>query len=301
MKEITVISGKGGTGKTTVTAALASLAENLVLCDSDVDAPDLHLVFKPKVRESHQFKGSWIASIDPQKCTGCGMCSEVCKFDAISVNETEIRMINSFKCEGCRLCERVCPSDAITSKQSTANSWYVSSTRVGTMTHASMGPGEENSGKLVTQVRRKAKEIAKVEGAGYILTDGPPGTGCPAIASLTGTRQVLLVMEPSASSLHDARRVIELVRQFGIPIAVLINKWDIHPDLSEQIEHYLNEQSIPILGKLPFDESTVEALIYGQTMIEFAPDSEFSRLIKIAWNQLIANISMAPNTPAINI
>jgi len=242
MKEITVISGKGGTGKTTVTAALASVADNMVLCDSDVDAADLHLILKPEIHEAHIYKGSWIVTIDQDKCTSCGICSDHCRFDAISVHDTEIRTINPFKCEGCRLCERLCPSAAITSEQSTANSWYVSKTRVGTMTHARMGPGEENSGKLVTQIRRKAKELANEEEAGYILTDGPPGTGCPAIASITGTNQVLLVMEPSKSSLHDAQRVIELVRQFNIPLSVLINKWDINPEVSEQIESYMDEQ-----------------------------------------------------------
>lgn len=286
MKEITVLSGKGGTGKTTVTAALASLAEHTVLCDSDVDAPDLHLILKPHIREAHIFKGNWIAHIDPGQCTRCGICTDFCRFDAISTHETEFRTIDPFKCEGCRLCERLCPSEAITSEQSTANSWYVSSTRMGTMIHAMMGPGEENSGKLVTQVRQKAKEVAKEEGASYMLTDGPPGTGCPAIASLTGADRVLLVMEPSGSSLHDAQRVIHLVRQFDIPFSVLINKWDINPEVCEQIETYLNEQSIRLLGKLPFDESFVEAMIREQTICEYRPESELSQHMHSVWNQL---------------
>lgn len=288
MKEITVISGKGGTGKTSITAALASVAGSMVLCDSDVDAADLHLILNPEILEHHIFKGSWVASINQNLCTQCGICSDLCQFEAISIDNTELRTINPFKCEGCRLCERLCPSEAITSVQSTENSWYVSTTRVGTMTHARMGPGEENSGKLVTQVRRKAKELAKEEGAPFLLTDGPPGTGCPAIASITGTNQVLLVMEPSKSSLHDAERVIELVGQFNIPLFVLINKWDINPEITGQIEKFLDKNSIRLIGKLPYDESFVEAMIQKQTVTEYRPDSDTSHLIRSVWNQLVS-------------
>ncbi len=224
MKETTVISGKGGTGKTSITAA------------------DLHLVMKPTILESFPFEGSWIASINPERCTNCGLCSEHCRFDAISWDNTEFRSIDPFRCEGCRLCERICPAEAISSTRSINNKWFISDTRMGKMTHASMGPGEENSGKLVTKVRTKAREIAKETHAQILLTDGPPGTGCPAIASITGTGLVLLVMEPSQSSLHDAIRVIELFGQFDIPIQAIINKWDINPEVTEQIEIYLEKQ-----------------------------------------------------------
>ncbi len=286
MKEITVISGKGGTGKTSITAALASVGKNLVLCDSDVDAADLHLILNPTILESFPFEGSWIASINPELCTNCGLCSEHCRFDAISLDNTEFRSINPFKCEGCRLCERICPAGAISSTRSINNQWFISDTRMGKMTHASMGPGEENSGKLVTKVRTKAREIAKVTHAQIILTDGPPGTGCPAIASITGTDLVLLVMEPSKSSLHDAKRVIELVGQFNIPIQVIINKWDINPEVTEQIEIYLEEQSIPLLGKLPFHEGFIQAMIEGQSIVEAYPQSDISKVIKSAWEQI---------------
>lgn len=292
MKEITIISGKGGTGKTTVTAALATSGDNQVLCDADVDAADLHLILNPDIQETHIFEGAWVANIKLDLCASCGICSEYCRFDAIEVNEMGLRSINPFKCEGCRLCERICPSKAIQSEKSTNNSWYVSETRAGTMTHASMGPGEENSGKLVTQVRRKAREIAKDTGAQFILTDGPPGTGCAAISSITGTDAVLLVIEASRSSLHDAQRLVELVRQFDIPLYAIINKYDIHRETSLEIEAFLTEHSIPLLAKLPFDENVVKAMIAVQSIPEYDPDSTITRLISVARNKLFQEIEV---------
>lgn len=286
MKEITVISGKGGTGKTTVTAALATSGKELVLCDGDVDAADLHLILQPQILESHIFEGAWISTIDPDTCANCGICAEYCRFDAISSNGNDSYIIDPFKCEGCRLCERICPSQAIQSEKSTNNSWFVSKTRAGTMTHASMGPGEENSGKLVSQVRKRAREIAKEIDAEVLLTDGPPGTGCAAISSITGTDAVLLVIESSMSSLHDAQRMVELIGQFNIPVYALINKYDIHHEVSDQIESYLTEKSIPLLGKLPFDTMVVEAMIAGQSVPEYAPNSEISKIIQEAWLEL---------------
>lgn len=286
MKEITIISGKGGTGKTTVTAALATSGVNVVVCDADVDAADLHLILKPEVLESHVFKGAWVASINQELCTVCGLCTEYCRFDAIINEEPEKLRIDPFKCEGCRLCERICPTQAIHSKKSTKNTWYISETRAGKMTHASMGPGEENSGKLVSQVRKKAREIARETGASILLTDGPPGTGCAAISSITGTDAVLLVIEASKSSLHDARRLVSLVKQFGMPLLAIINKYDIHQMVASEIESFLEDQSIPLLGKIPFDESVVEAMVNGQSVTEYAPDSKFSHLIHSMWIEL---------------
>jgi len=287
MKEITILSGKGGTGKTTVTAALATTGDNLVLCDGDVDAADLHLILKPQILESYVFEGAWLASIDQELCAHCGLCTEYCRFDAISIDELGNRSIDPFKCEGCRLCERICPSKAIRSEKSTNNSWFVSDTRAGIMTHATMGPGEENSGKLVSQVRKKAREIAKDSGASVLLTDGPPGTGCAAISSITGTDAVLLVIESSMSSLHDASRLVELVRQFNIPLFAIINKFDIHTEVSMEIEAFLTEQSIPLLGKMPFDELVVHAMVAERSVPEYAPDSEISNIIRSIWKQLL--------------
>lgn len=290
MKEITLISGKGGTGKTTVAAALATTGFNLVLCDGDVDVADLHLIMKPVIKESYVFEGAWVVTIDQEQCTQCGICSEYCRFDAILLDASCKRSIDPFKCEGCRLCERMCPSRAIESERSKNNSWYVSSTRSGMMTHAYMGPGEENSGKLVAQVRNKAREIAKNTGASVLLIDGPPGTGCAAISSITGADAVLLVIEASISSLHDARRMVELVRQFQIPIFAIINKFDIHREVSAEIEAFLSEQSIPLLGRIPFDESVVEAMVAGLSITEYAPDSEISHIVQSIWGQILKEL-----------
>jgi len=286
MKEITIISGKGGTGKTTITAALATLGDKLVLCDSDVDAPDLHLILKPSILESHVFEGSWVATIDQDLCDNCGICAEYCRFDAISFKESGKWSINPFKCEGCRLCERICPSSAISSERTTNNSWFVSQTRAGLMTHARMGAGEENSGKLVTKIRQKARELAQENGSKFLLTDGPPGSGCATIASVTGTDAVLVVLEPSLSSLHDARRVIELVQDFDSPVFAVINKYDIHPGMTQQIELYLEQCQVKLLGKIPFDERVVMAMIQEKSIHEFDPDSLYSLGLASVWKQL---------------
>lgn len=286
MKEITVISGKGGTGKTSITAALATSAKELILCDSDVDAPDLHLIMQPEILSVFGFEGNWVARIDQDLCTGCGICAEYCRFDAISFDEEKHWEIHPFKCEGCRLCERICPSSAIKSKRSTHNSWYVSRTRTGIMTHAKMGPGEENSGKLVTCVRQKARELAIKSQAKYLLTDGPPGTGCATIASVTGTDAVLVVMEPSLSSLHDADRVIKLVKEFNIPVLAVINKFDIHPEMTQRIEEFLDSSQVDLLGKIPFEDAMVKAMVQRKSIIEYDPDSRASLILAGIWEKL---------------
>ena len=290
MKEITVISGKGGTGKTSLTAALASAGSNMVLCDCDVDAADLHLILNPQIRETHIFEGAWSAKIDPDKCIDCGTCSEYCKFEAITLNKENRHQIDPFQCEGCRLCERICPSSAITSSRSLNNHWFVSETRMGPMVHAEMGPGEENSGKLVSQVRKKGRDLALKHNHQYILTDGPPGTGCTTIASLTGADTVLLVIEPSITSLHDAERVILLVAQFNIPLYALINKATINPEMARQISNFLKNKAIPVLGEIPFSKIFVEAMVRGQSIHEYEPGSEISKTINSVWSQLSDNI-----------
>ncbi len=286
MKEITILSGKGGTGKTSITAAIASVAENTVFCDNDVDAADLHLILKPEIIESHTFYSAYVASIDDDKCTSCGICVDHCRFDAIDYKDMGGLYINPFQCEGCRLCERVCPVQAITSERNSNNSWYVSDTRMGKLVHARMGPGEENSGKLVSQVRQRAKEIAIETGADYVINDGPPGIGCAAISSVTGTNAVLLVIEPTHSGLHDVARVVDLIDSFKIPAFALINKYNINEDVVVQIEEYLKKNEIPLIAKIPFDKEMVEAMVNEQTIVEYNPESEISKKIKQVWEAI---------------
>lgn len=286
MKEVTILSGKGGAGKTSVTAAIASVAENAVFCDNDVDAADLHLIFNPEVKETHTFYGAWVASIDEDKCTNCGICKSHCHFDAIHYKEEGGLYINPFQCEGCRLCERVCPVGAITSQRSENNFWYVSDSRFGPFVHAKMGPGEENSGKLVTEVRRKAREIAIETGADFVINDGPPGIGCSAISSVTGTNAVLLVIEPTRSGLHDAQRLVELVNSFNIPLFAFINKDDINVEVTHEIENYLLQNDIPLLGRWSFDTSLVESMIDKKSVVEYSPDSQTSRSVRMVWKQM---------------
>ena len=286
MKEITILSGKGGAGKTSVAAALASVVQNAVFCDNDVDAADLHLIFNPEIKESYTFESGKKAVINTKDCNNCGLCVDYCRFDAIHPNAAGQLEVNHFQCEGCRLCERVCPSEAITTIENNNNYWYVSGTRFGTLVHAKMGPGEENSGKLVTEVRRKAKEIATSANAEFIINDGPPGIGCSAIASISGTGLVLLVIEPTLSGLHDAARLAELVDSFKMPVYAVINKFDINPEITGQVENYLAEKQIPLVGKLPFDTKMVESMVVGKTIVEFAPNEKISREFEIIWDKI---------------
>ncbi len=287
MKEITILSGKGGAGKTTVAAALASVAKNVVFCDSDVDAADLHLIFKPKILETHKFDSGTVAAIAPDTCTNCGLCEASCRFDAIHKNTSGYPEVNPFQCEGCRLCERICPANAITSKQNLNNDWYISETRFGTMLHAKMGPGEENSGRLVTKIRERAKEIAAEIKADYIINDGPPGIGCTAISSITGADAVLMVIEPTISGLHDAERLVHLVNSFNIPIYAVINKYDINEIFTQTVENYLSDNKIKLIGKIPFSEIMVESMIQEQTVIEYAPEEKASKVFYSVWQHIL--------------
>jgi MinD superfamily P-loop ATPase len=289
MKEITILSGKGGAGKTSVAAAIASLAENAVFCDNDVDAADLHLILCPEIKEEHDFGSGSKAVIDQEKCTVCGLCIDHCRFDAIHPNDEGIPVVNPFQCEGCRLCERICPVDAIQTIQYRNNKWFVSDTRFGPLVHARMGAGEDNSGLLVTEIREKAREIAIQTAADFIINDGPPGIGCPVIASVTGTGVVLLVTEPSLSGLHDAKRLMKLVDSFKIPALAVINKYDINLEITGRIEKFLEEKTIPLIGKIPFDKRLVDAMVAGKSIVEFDPQSELTVEFKTIWESIIKN------------
>jgi len=283
------MSGKGGAGKTVVTAALASIVSDAVFCDNDVDAPDLHLILHPEIRESHLFESSYVASIHAELCTNCGICAHYCRFNAIHLTQEGIYTIDPYRCEGCRLCERICPEKAITSQKNRNNSWFVSDTRFGPLVHASMGPGEENSGKLVTRIRKKARELAEEYKAAFILSDGPPGIGCPAIASITGTNVVVVVIEPSLSGLQDARRLIELANSFKIPMYAIINKSDLNLRITKKVKEYLKAEKIPLLGELHFSENVVKSVVNGKAIPEFMPKSRMSRQFYSIRDQLMKN------------
>lgn len=268
MKELVVISGKGGTGKTTVTAALAALAPHKVMADCDVDAADLHLVLNPSVNETIDFYSGEIATIDPDACTQCGACIEHCRFEAITPEFT----VQKEHCEGCGVCAFVCPVDAAKMNERMCGHWFSSSTRFGQMIHAHLGIGEENSGKLVTTVRKEARKAAEEIDADLILTDGPPGVGCPVIASLGGTDLALAVAEPTLSALHDLKRVHKLTDHFKVPMMVVINKSDINLDITEEIKTWCGEYGIEIAGILPYDQVVTAAQIHGKSVVEYDPD-----------------------------
>jgi len=261
MKQLVIISGKGGTGKTILSASFAALAPKKVMVDCDVDAANLHLLLHPEIQESHSFSGGKRAGLIQDKCTGCGECLDACRFSAITEGQDGEINIDSISCEGCAVCYHVCPVEAIEMKKNISGEWYISKTRYGPFIHARLGIGEENSGKLVTEVRKKAKDIAEQNGLDLIIIDGPPGIGCPVIASLSGADLALIVTEPTLSGIHDMERVAQTAHHFKISTACCINKYDINPENSAIIEDWCQKNSIPLLGKIPFDEEVIHSLV----------------------------------------
>lgn len=282
MKEILIVSGKGGTGKTTVTASVASLAENSVFADCDVDAADLHLILKPDTIETHEFISGHTASIRNDDCISCGLCQNVCKFDAIGIKDNEY-FVDDILCEGCGVCTWSCPNASIDFNQSLCGHWYVSETRFGKMVHAKLKIAAENSGKLVSVVKNKAKEIARQNNSNYVIIDGPPGIGCPVIASMTGVDSVIIVTEPTLSGLHDMKRVIDLAKHFSIDTYVCINKYDINKNVTNQIKQLLSITDISVIGLIPYDTEITSAQINGQSIVEYS-DSSASMAIKDMWH-----------------
>ncbi|MBW1917771.1 MAG: ATP-binding protein [Deltaproteobacteria bacterium] len=283
MRELVILSGKGGTGKTSITAALAALGESLVVCDCDVDAADLHLLLAPTINESYQFSGGHKARIDPDRCTQCGQCRELCRFEAI----TPDFQVDPFSCEGCKVCVHFCPEKAIDFLDTVDGEYYVSDTRFGPMVHARLHIAAENSGKLVTVVRRKAQEIGEAHHKDYILVDGPPGIGCPVIASLTGAHAVLLVTEPTVSGRHDLERAATLTAHFQIPTYALINKWDLNPQITEELTRLCQERNFPVLGRLPYDPVFIKAMVAEKTLPEYT-DGFLIEEFKNLWRKLQA-------------
>jgi MinD superfamily P-loop ATPase len=286
MKELVIISGKGGTGKTSVLAAFASLAERKVLCDADVDAADLHLIMDPKVRERHEFESGHTAGIRLEDCTQCGLCRDLCRFDAIS----EDFVVDEIECEGCGVCYYMCPEQAVDFPLNVCGEWYLSDTRFGPMAHARLGIAEENSGKLVTLIRKEGKNLGEQEGLDLLLTDGPPGIGCPVIASIGGATAVLMVAEPTVSGRHDMERVADLAAFFRIPAMLCINKYDLNPEEATSMERFADEKQIEMLGRIPFDPLFTKAMVQGKTIIEFDSGSEGAKAVKKIWEEALKRL-----------
>jgi MinD superfamily P-loop ATPase len=285
MKEIVVLSGKGGTGKTSIVGSLAALAKSKVLADCDVDAADLHLLLQPAILEKHDFRGGQTAVIDMDKCVQCGLCQEVCRFHAI----TDFQ-VSPISCEGCGFCARVCPSGAITMQENIAGQCFTSDTRYGTLVHARLGIAQENSGKLVALVRQKAKALAEKQDAAYIVSDGPPGIGCPVISSLSGASLALLVTEPTLAAIHDLERILEVCRHFNVPALVCINKYDINEENTRRIENYCLTRKTDVISRITYDNVFTDAMVHGQPVVEFS-DGQASQQIKHLWQNIVNRLS----------
>lgn len=292
MKELVILSGKGGTGKTSLTAAFAAVSKENILCDADVDAADLHLLMSPKIRQQTDFKGGGLAVIDHDKCTECGQCIELCRFDAIS----DVFVVDKIDCEGCGVCVDLCPEKAIDFPTQICGQWYMSDTRFGPMIHAKLGIAEENSGKLVALVRQEARKFAEEKNIDLILTDGPPGVGCPVIASIGGATALLIVTEPTVSGIHDMTRALELAEFFKVPAMVLVNKYDLNPEQTDAIENVVKKRGLTFLGKISFDAAFTKSMVQAKTILEYDEKSDISNEVKEMWNKIIASSEMNPET-----
>jgi MinD superfamily P-loop ATPase len=282
MKELVIISGKGGTGKTTFAASFAALAAHqAVLADCDVDAADLHLLLMPEIQHREEFRSGFTAFIEQSKCTHCGKCQEICRFDAIN----HVPVVNGFACEGCGVCGHICPVQAIEMRENVCGEWYVSETKYGPMVHAKLGAAEENSGKLVTLVRQQAKRVAEKQGKSCVLIDGSPGIGCPVISSIAGATMVLAVTEPTLSGLHDLQRVADLTARFRIPTWVCVNKYDINVQITDQIKTYCREHDLTYVGEIPYDIAVIKALVQQTPVVEYAQNSA-AKAIKQIWQRV---------------
>jgi MinD superfamily P-loop ATPase len=277
--QLAVLSGKGGTGKSSLSLAMAELLKPVVLADCDVDAADLFIVAQPKNLKEESFESGTKAIIDPNACIGCGKCQELCRFDAVDFRNGSYS-INTNRCEGCGLCKLACPANAIDMKKAYDNQWFLASSRFGPMVHARLAPGEDNSGKLVTQVREEARKKAKEDGKEVIIIDGPPGIGCPVIAAVTGVDYVVLITEPSLSGLSDLQRVYDLVQKFNVKAGLIINKSDINDKMATKMENWAKDSGLEFLGKLPFDETVVKAMTEKLSIPEYDKNSAVSRKIE---------------------
>lgn len=280
MKELVIISGKGGTGKTSITASFATLAQQAVLADCDVDAADLHLILSPTIQRRETFTSGHVAEIRSADCTQCGLCETLCRFDAI-----RDFTIDPLACEGCGVCVEFCPEKAIDFPEQDCGEWFISSTRCGEMVHARMNPGAENSGKLVSLVRQEARKRGEQQNCDFLLVDGPPGIGCPVIASITGADAVLVVSEPTLSGEHDLKRVLELAAYFKIPAMICINKWDINLEMTERIEKLAQKMGAQPIGRIPYDSAVTAAQVNARSLVEES-DGEAAQAVRAMWSEL---------------
>ncbi len=289
IREIVIASGKGGTGKTSLTASFASLAEDAVFCDADVDAADLHLLLSPQIKQRHPFMGGSIAEIERDKCSECGTCRSVCHFAAIS----EDFVVDPVACEGCGVCVDLCPEQAIAFPVQQCGEWFISSSRFGPLVHARLGIAEENSGKLVSLVRREVRSLAEKSGRTLIVTDGPPGIGCPVIAAIGGASSLV--------RLHDMQRLVELAKHFRVPGQVIINKADLNPEMTGRIEAWTAAQGLTLLGRIPFDPAFVRAMVAAENILEYAPDSAASEAIRDIWKKIIKSKAVSGDMEIVDL
>lgn len=294
MREMVVISGKGGTGKTSLTAAFAHLAKNKVICDLDVDAPDLHILLSPKKETKKDFISGHEAKIDPNRCANCGKCMEICRFGAV-VQENGQHRIESLRCEGCKVCVTFCPEQAISFLPKHCGRWYVSSTRFGPMAHAQLFPGEENSGRLVTLLKQQARKMAEEQGLELILSDGAPGIGCPVISSMAQTDLAVIITEPTPSGRHDLERVGQLCEYFRIKPAVVINKFDLNMEQTEGITAYCKQKGYEVVGLIPHDNQMTLAMVERKAITEI-PGSTLEPVLRQIWKRIeqILELSALP-------
>ena len=281
MKQIVVISGKGGTGKTMLTASFAVLADNKVMADCDVDAADLHLLLHPAIKERHEFRSGKTAVINKDLCEECGECIRVCRFEAVK----EDFIVDSISCEGCAVCSFICPSGAIRMEENVSGEWYISETKYGPMVHARLGIAEENSGKLVTLVRQNAQKIAETESKDYIIIDGPPGIGCPVIASLANVDLALIVTEPTLSGIHDMERIALVAQHFKVLTKVVINKYDINLQNTDDIRRICAAKGIEVLAQLPFSQKVIQSIVEGIPLVEYC-DDQITEDIAFLWEKI---------------
>jgi MinD superfamily P-loop ATPase len=288
MKQLVILSGKGGTGKTSVAAALAHLASAeipIVLADADVDAANLELILDPNKLEEHTFMGGQVAIIDPDLCQLCGRCFEVCRFEAIIPGDDTYR-VDPLACEGCASCVYQCPEEAIHSEEQQAGFWFRSDTRFGPLFHAHLFAAQENSGKLVTMVKQQGRLLALDEGRELLIVDGPPGIGCPVISANAGADLALLVTEPTISGVHDLERILGTVNHFQVPALVLINKADVNPAHTARIEAYCRAHEIELVGRLPYDTAVTEAMVQGQPITTYQPEGAMAGALRQVWAQV---------------